>query len=149
VTLASPISLADIGESSLDDALPWDRIQAAGFGQPGQLAPSIAKLVTEENARQRRDPDYRWWLADIAAVEKLRSQKSLSLNIETRKADRAALETERLARENDRRAARQQPVLKSISELDSAELPDVILDQAVQVAGDMVQFGSPLAARRQ
>jgi carboxyl-terminal processing protease len=149
VTLASPISLADIGESSLDDALPWDRIQAAGFGQPGQLAPSIAKLVTEENARQRRDPDYRWWLADIAAVEKLRSQKNLSLNIETRKADRAALETERLARENDRRAARQQPVLKSISELDSAELPDVILDQAVQVAGDMVQFGSPLAARRQ
>ena len=149
VTLASPISLADIGESSLDDALPWDRIQAAGFGPPGQLAPSLAKLVTEENARQRRDPDYRWWLADIAAVEKLRSQKSLSLNIETRKADRAALETERLARENDRRAARQQPVLKSISELDSAELPDVILDQAVQVAGDMVQFGSPLAARRQ
>ena len=149
VTLASPISLADIGESSLDDALPWDRIQAAGFGQPGQLTPSIAKLVTEENARQRRDPDYRWWLADIAAVEKLRSQKSLSLNIETRKADRAALETERLTRENERRAARQQPALKAISELDSAELPDVILDQAVQVAGDMVQFGSVLAARRQ
>ena len=149
VTLASPISLADIGESSLDDALPWDRIQAAGFGQPGQLTPSIAKLVTEENARQRRDPDYRWWLADIAAVEKLRSQKSLSLNIETRKADRAALESERLARENERRAARQQPALKAIGELDSAELPDVILDQAVQVAGDMVQFGSALAARRQ
>ena len=149
VTLASPISLADIGESSLDDALPWDRIQAAGFGQPGQLTPSIAKLVTEENARQRRDPDYRWWLADIAAVEKLRSQKSLSLNIETRKVDRAALETERLTRENERRAARQQPALKAISELDSAELPDVILDQAVQVAGDMVQFGSALAARRQ
>jgi carboxyl-terminal processing protease len=149
VTLASPISLADIGESSLDDALPWDRIQPAGFGQPGQLSPSIAKLVTEENARQRRDPDYRWWLADIAAVEKLRSQKSLSLNIETRKADRAALESERLARENERRAARQQPALKAIGELDSAELPDVILDQAAQVAGDMVQFGSALAARRQ
>lgn len=149
VTLASPISLDDIGESSLDDALPWDRIQAAGFGQPGQLTPSIAKLVTEENARQRRDPDYRWWLADIAAVEKLRSQKSLSLNIETRKAERAALEEARLARENERRAARQEPALNAISELDSAELPDVILDQAVQVAGDMVQFGSALAARRQ
>jgi len=149
VTLASPISLDDIGESSLDDALPWDRIQAAGFGQPGQLTPSIAKLVTEENARQRRDPDYRWWLADIAAVEKLRSQKSLSLNIETRKAERAALEEARLARENERRAARQEPALKAISELDSAELPDVILDQAVQVAGDMVQFGSTLATRRQ
>lgn len=149
VTLASPISLADIGESSLDDALPWDRIQAAGFGQPGSLSPSIAKLVTEESARQRRDPDYRWWLADIAAVEKLRGQKSLSLNLETRKTERAALETERLARENERRAARQEPALKAISELDGASLPDVILDQAVQVAGDMVQFGSALAARRQ
>ncbi len=149
VAIASPISLADIGESALDDALPWDRIQAAGFGQPGQLTPSIAKLVTEENARQRRDPDYRWWLADIAAVEKLRSQKTLSLNIDARKAERAALETERLARENERRASRKEPALKAISELDSATLPDVILDQAVQVAGDMVQFGSPLAARRQ
>ena len=149
VAIASPISLADIGESALDDALPWDRIQAAGFGQPGQLTPSIAKLVTEENARQRRDPDYRWWLADIAAVEKLRSQKTLSLNIDARKAERAALETERLARENERRASRKEPALKAISELDSATLPDVILDQAVQVAGDMVQFGSALAARRQ
>ncbi|MGA1423913.1 MAG: carboxy terminal-processing peptidase [Steroidobacteraceae bacterium] len=149
VPLASPISLKDIGESSLDDALPWDRIQPAGFGQPGQLTPSIAKLVTEESARQRRDPDYRWWLADIAAVEKIRGQKSLSLNIETRKAERAALEAQRLARENERRTAQQQPALTAISELDSAELPDVILDQAVQVAGDMVQFGSALAARRQ
>ncbi len=149
VAIASPISLADIGESALDDSLPWDRIQAAGFGQPGQLTPSIAKLVTEENARQRRDPDYRWWLADIAAVEKLRSQKTLSLNIDARKAERAALETERLARENERRASRKEPALKAISELDSATLPDVILDQAVQVAGDMVQFGSALAARRQ
>jgi carboxyl-terminal processing protease len=141
--------LQDIGESALDDALPWDRIQPAGFGQPGQLTPSIAKLVTEENARQRRDADYRWWLADIAAVEKLRGQKTLSLNLETRKAERAALEAQRLARENERRTARQQPALTAISELDSAELPDVILDQAVQVAGDMVQFGSALAARRQ
>ncbi|MFZ9872436.1 MAG: carboxy terminal-processing peptidase [Steroidobacteraceae bacterium] len=149
VPLASPISLKDIGESSLDDALPWDRIQPAGFGQPGQLTPSIAKLVTEESARQRRDPDYRWWLADIAAVEKIRGQKSLSLNIETRKAERAALEAQRLARENERRTAQQHPALTAISELDSAELPDVILDQAVQVAGDMVQFGSALAARRQ
>lgn len=149
VPLASPISLQDIGESALDDALPWDRIQPAGFGQPGQLTPSIAKLVTEENARQRRDADYRWWLADIAAVEKLRGQKTLSLNLETRKAERAALEAQRLARENERRTARQQPALTAISELDSAELPDVILDQAVQVAGDMVQFGSALAARRQ
>ncbi len=149
VPLASPISLQDIGESALDDALPWDRIQPAGFGQPGQLTPSIAKLVTEENARQRRDADYRWWLADIAAVEKLRGQKTLSLNLETRKAERAALEAQRLARENERRTARQQPALTAISELDSAELPDVILDQAAQVAGDMVQFGSALAARRQ
>lgn len=149
VALASPISLKDIGESALDDALPWDRIQAVGFGQSAVIAPSIARLVTEENARQKADPDYRWWLSDIAAVEKLRSQKSLSLNFETRKAERAALEAERLARENARREARGLPALKEITELESEDLPDVTLDQAVQVAGDMVQFGSALAARRQ
>jgi carboxyl-terminal processing protease len=143
VDLASPINLKDVGESALDDALPWDRIQGADFRALDSRLPSIAKLAMEETARQQRDPDYRWLVSDIAAIEEVRAQKSLSLNLEKRKAERARLESDRLARENTRRAARAEPPLGSIAELDTAKLPDVILDQASEVMVDMLYTGQP------
>ena len=143
VDLASPINLKDVGESALDDALPWDRIQGADFRALDSRLPSIAKLAMEEAARQQRDPDYRWLVSDIAAIEEVRAQKSLSLNLEKRKAERARLESDRLARENTRRAARAEPPLGSIAELDTAKLPDVILDQASEVMVDMLYTGQP------
>jgi carboxyl-terminal processing protease len=103
VELASPISLKDVGESALDDALPWDRIASADFRALDSKLPSIAKLAMEEAARQNRDPDYRWLVNDIAAIDTLRQQKTISLNIEARRAERTRLEAERLARENGHR----------------------------------------------
>lgn len=141
VVLASPVSLQDVGESALDDALPWDRIQAASFSTSNELNPSIAKLVAAESNRQKLDPDYRWLLADIAAISALRESRSVSLNLERRRAERKALESARLDRENARRVALQLEPLKSVEELETVEQPDVILDQAVQVMGDMVQSG--------
>ena len=142
VELASPISLKDVGESALDDALPWDRIAAAEFRSLDSTLPSIAKLATEESARQGRDPDYRWLVNDIAALDTLRAQKTISLNLEARRAERARLEAERLARENARRVARTEKPLQDIAELDSAKQPDVVLDQAAEVMVDMLKLNA-------
>jgi len=143
VELASPINLKDIGESALDDALPWDRIQGADFRALDTQLPSIAKLAMEENARQQRDPDYRWLVSDIAALNEMREQKSLSLNLEKRKAERTRLENERLSRENARRSARAETPLKAIGELDGSKLPDVVLDQSAEVMVDMLKTTAP------
>ncbi|MFM7396941.1 MAG: carboxy terminal-processing peptidase [Gammaproteobacteria bacterium] len=143
VELASPISLKDIGESSLDDALPWDRIDRADFRALDTRLPSIAKLSVEENARQTRDPDYRWLVDDIAALDRLREQRSLSLNLEKRRAERAGLEANRLARENARRVARSEEPLKSIEDLDTSKQPDVVLDQSAEVMVDMLKTAAP------
>jgi carboxyl-terminal processing protease len=145
VGLASPISLKDVGESALDDALPWDRIQGADFRALDARLPSIARLSMEESARQKRDPDYRWLVSDIAAIEEVRGQKSLSLNLETRKAERARLEAERLARENTRRLARAEPAAKTVADLDASKFPDVILDQSTEVMVDMLKTGGQVA----
>jgi len=143
VELASPINLKDIGESALDDALPWDRIQGADFRALDTQLPSIAKLAMEENARQQRDPDYRWLVSDIAALNEMREQKSLSLNLEKRKAERTRLENERLSRENARRSARAETPLKAIGELDGSKLQDVVLDQSAEVMVDMLKTTAP------
>ena len=142
VALASPISLQDIGESALPDALPWDRIAPVPFRELEPRPPSIAQLANEERARQERDADYRWLVADIGAIDGQRARKSVSLNLEERRAERDRLEAERLARENARRAARAEPPLASIADIDGSKLPDVQLDQAAQVMADIVAKGA-------
>ena len=143
VELASPINLKDVGESALEDALPWDRIQGADFRALDTQLPSIAKLAMEENARQQRDPDYRWLVSDIAALNQIREQKLLSLNLDKRKAERTRLENDRLDRENSRRSAHAETPIKGISELDGSKLPDVVLDQSAEVMVDMLKTTTP------
>jgi carboxyl-terminal processing protease len=143
VELASPISLKDIGESALDDALPWDRINRAEFKALDTRLPSIAKLALEENTRQNRDPDYRWLVEDISALNRLRDQRALSLSLEKRRAERAQLEANRLARENARRVARAESPLASIEDLDVSKQPDVVLDQSAEVMVDMLKLSAP------
>ncbi|MCP5472642.1 MAG: carboxy terminal-processing peptidase [Sinobacteraceae bacterium] len=139
VALASPISLEDVGESALDDALPWDRIAGVPFRTDDSSAPaSITSLALEESNRAKNDPDYRWLVSDIAALESMRQQKSVSLNLQTRREERARLEAQRLERENTRRVSQQQTPLKSVEEIDAAATPDVVLDQAAEVMADMV-----------
>lgn len=145
VLLASPIPLSEVGESSLDDALPWDRIESAEFRTEAVRLPSIARLITQEKTRQERDPDYRWLVKDIESIDELRSRRSLSLNLEERRAERVTLEQARLARENERRQASGEATVATIEELDESELPDVALDQAVEVMVDVVV--TPPAAR--
>ena len=144
VPLASPLDTKEVGESALESALPWDRIAGVPFrvSTASAAVPPVAALATEEDARAQRDPDYRWLLSDIAAIDSVRGQHSVSLNLKARREERARIDAERLARENSRRAAKNLPPLKSVEELektkDKDEAADVVLEQATQVMADMV-----------
>jgi hypothetical protein len=100
----------------------------------------VATLASAEDLRAQHDPDYRWLVSDIAAIDTLRSQHSVSLNLKLRREERAHEDKERLDRENNRRLAKNLPQLKSIAELDKAkeDQPDVLLDQAAQIMTDVV-----------
>ncbi len=152
IPLPSVISLDDVGESSLEAALPWDRIPGVPYQawrQP-QATPSVAQLTKDETTRGQKDADFRWLVADISAIETLRKQKSLSLNLPERKAEREKLDADRLARENARRAAQGKPALKSLVDNEDEEGeskqaaakaekgPDILLDQASQIMADIV-----------
>ncbi|MBX5459996.1 MAG: carboxy terminal-processing peptidase [Steroidobacteraceae bacterium] len=143
VPLPSRIDMKKVGESALDAALPWDRIPGVPFHANRRNLPPIPLLTTEETERAERDPDYRWLVADIAESDALREQKSVSLNLAKRKAEREQLDQQRLARENSRRAAKGEPPLKSLEELEKAEEPDILLAQATEIMGDMVVGSRP------
>ena len=85
--------------------------------------------------RVAADPDFRYTAEEIAAVEALRNEKSVSLNLEKRKAEREERTKEQLARENERRTAQGAPPLKSVDEV--KDPPDAILSEAAQIAADL------------
>ncbi|MGE3667896.1 MAG: carboxy terminal-processing peptidase, partial [Steroidobacteraceae bacterium] len=142
VPLASLIDLKDVGESSLEEALPWDRIPGVPYRTAAGDGVRPAVLASEEGLRAAADPDYRWLVADIAAVQEVRKQTSVSLNLKLRREERAALDRDRLARENKRRAALGQPAFKSVDEIEKDDAPDIVLKQAAEVMADMV--GGPV-----
>ncbi|HEV8017837.1 MAG TPA: carboxy terminal-processing peptidase [Steroidobacteraceae bacterium] len=146
VPLASLLDTKEVGESALESALPWDRIAGVPFKASGATAAvPLATLATEEDARAHRDPDYKWLMSDIAAIDSVRDQHTVSLNLQVRKDERARIDKERLERENSRRAAKGLPPFKSVEELEKVKdgAADVVLDQATQIMADMVTRPQP------
>jgi carboxyl-terminal processing protease len=152
IPLASVLDTKEVGESALESALPWDRIAGVPFkaSTATAAAPTVATLASAEDLRAQHDPDYRWLVSDIAAIDTLREQHSVSLNLKVRREERAREDRERLERENSRRSAKNLPQLKSIAELDKAkeDQPDVMLDQAAQIMADIVIGAHPAPAQK-
>ncbi|HXP26539.1 MAG TPA: carboxy terminal-processing peptidase, partial [Steroidobacteraceae bacterium] len=86
---------------------------------------------------------------DIAALDAMRSQKTLSLNLNTREAERKRLESERLARENAWRAAHDVKPAASLEEIKDDATAGILLDEASQIAADLVVVSAKRAAPTQ
>jgi carboxyl-terminal processing protease len=170
--MPSPIDLDEVGESSLEAALPWDRIAPADFQRHADPTPvpAATALKRVESERGRNDPDFKWLVASIETVEELRDQTSLSLNLEQRKAERAAQEQERLRLANERRAALGKPVFASLEDMeksisdagtgeaaageDAAEqdsdngADEIVLARTTEIMGDIIAGISPTGSSR-
>jgi len=141
VVLPSPIDMNEVGESSLEAALPWDRIASVPFtawSRDQRPAVALPALALAEDERSQHDPDYHWLVQDVATLDELRNEKTVSLNLKVRQDEREREEHERLARENLRRTAKGMPAVKAVSDIGNTEMPDIILAQASQVMGDMI-----------
>jgi carboxyl-terminal processing protease len=143
VPLPSLIDMEEVGESALEAALPWDRIAGVPFRAERRYRASLARLDAEEDLRAKRDPDYNWLVADIAAIDATRENKVLSLNLKTRREERARQEQEALARENTRRAAKSLAQLNTAQELEKADQGDIVLTQASEIMADMITGAVP------
>jgi carboxyl-terminal processing protease len=147
IKLPSAISTEEVGESSRDSALPWNRIRTASFKPEGSLGPMFPELQRDHDDRVAKDPNFQYAQAEIAAVEAMRAEKSVSLNLKQRQADRERRTQEQLARENARRTALGQPTIKSVDEI--KDPPDAILAEASQITADLTQIEPRYVARTQ
>jgi carboxyl-terminal processing protease len=152
ITLPSLIDANEVGESTRDRALPWDHIEPAAFHIEGDLKPMAGALQKLHEARTAGSADFKYLHDDIAALDAMRGQKSLSLNIKTRESERKRVEAERLARENAWRASRDMKPVASLEEIKDDATAGILLDEASQIAADLVVVSAkravPTQARR-
>ncbi len=152
ISIPSLIDANEVGESTRDRALPWDHIEPATFKTEGDLKATASMLQKLHDDRTADSADFRYLRADITALDSVRNQKSLSLNLKTRETERKQLDASRLERENALRAAHGQPPFKSLEEIKDDPAAGIILDEATQIAGDFaataVHKVGPTQARR-
>jgi carboxyl-terminal processing protease len=137
IALPSLIDANEVGESTRDRALPWDHIEPAAFKPEGDLKPVAAALQKLHDERTANSPDFRYLRDDIAALEAMRSQKTLSLNLKTRESERKRQDAERLERENAWRIAKGAKPVKALDEIKDDAAAGIILDEASQIAADL------------
>lgn len=137
ISLPSGIDAELVGESVRDSALPWDTVQTTRFRAGKPLDSTIQSLTASHTERAKDDPNFQYQVGLIHAAEEMRSQKTISLNIDVRRAVRAEDLEKRLKRENDRRIALHLDPVESLDDIEDSELPDVLLDQAAGIVTDL------------
>lgn len=112
---------ADIGESALPNALPWDTISSARYIPYQNFSKRLPELRKASEARQATDPDFQFMNETIAIAQGLKKQKTISLNEEKRRAEKKTQDAQRLAIENERRKAKGEEPLKAWKDDDDKE----------------------------
>ncbi|WP_134015885.1 carboxy terminal-processing peptidase [Modicisalibacter xianhensis] len=95
-----------IGESSLENALPWDTVRSVQYRQYGEPKRYLETLENLHEARIAQEPNFTYLERQASLIKQLREQQtSISLNREQRQREMDAQEGEQLSLENQRRQA--------------------------------------------
>ncbi|EDM37539.1 Peptidase S41A, protease [Pedobacter sp. BAL39] len=128
-----------IGEDTEPSALPWDEIQKSNFTAVANLNPIKTDLVRLHKERMAKSLDYKMLQEDISDMKKREGEVSVTLNEAKLKEERDAAEAKSLARVNELRSSRGLAKLKKGDKVTKEESFDFILDESLQVVGDLIQ----------
>ena len=107
IAMPTAISTEEVGESTRESALPWDRIRPVDFGRETQLTQAVAALEQAHEERIAADPDFRTLLADLDSFEKdSHAEEGFAQSQDTHRRARAAREGTTGARERTPRRSR-------------------------------------------
>ncbi len=149
INLPSAIDSKEVGESVQDSALPWDRIHGVPFGKDSGLKQAVSPLTQAHDKRVVGDADYQMLVKDIGLYEATRNQKTVSLNLKQRQAERQQIEQQRVANENERRKQTGLTPIKALADLPANDQRDAILAEAAQIAVDLKDWRKQSVAKLQ
>ena len=140
IVLPSHIDAEQIGESVRKSALPWDTIQTTRFRAGEPMDDTIDSLIVSHSERAKEDPNVQYMMQFIEDDRENRDRTAISLNLETRRDERASNMDRALQLENGRRAAIGLEALETLEDIDEDERPDIQLDQAAGIVTDLAEM---------
>lgn len=148
------VDKAEIGESALPNALPWDQVRPASYTRSGDLSPWLDILRQRHDKRVADDPEFDYVRRQLALQNTLLARDSQTLHEAQRRKQHTELEKQQLAIENDRRRSRGEKPFKSYAQMREAEEariarlqsgeqldePDPYLIETGQVLADYIEL---------
>ncbi len=113
IAFPSTIDPRKIGESALPNALPWDKIAATRYPHSKLISRLLPKLKAEHKARIAHEPGFQYLVKRIHLARQQSHQKTVSLNLAKRIAERDHQEQQRLALANSYRKAEGKAAFKN------------------------------------
>lgn len=140
IILPSPFDNPEIGESALNNPLPYDEVPAARNFQPQPVVPLFLNELRRRSAlRVAGEPEFQYTIEDMDRLRERIDRNMLSLNMANR---RAEVEAERERREQRMEARRERgPALDAVAY-------DVTLENVDEEALEKVAFDRERNHRR-
>jgi carboxyl-terminal processing protease len=128
----------DLGESSLDGALPWDTVRPVEYSQYYPIQDLLPELTRRHEERANNSADFIYLRDQIERSLKYRERTTISLNEEIVKAEREESRREEFDAENMRRLLKGLPLREWVDE-ESATDSDIAAT-ASEVTADLAQI---------
>lgn len=110
---------AEIGESSLDNPLPWDEVDSLINKENSENNVKLKEYLSKKyNERIVNNPDFNYNIKRYNIIEEITKDKEVSLNRTVRKMETKELEDKWLAITNEKMAAKNKPQLKDYKALE-------------------------------
>lgn len=141
-------------ENEIDNALAWDQIDPAEYEEQSNLALYIPELKERHESRVANNPDFAYFREIEKHYDELDSNRSISLNLETRKLKREEERAARLAPGNAFLVAKGMEPAESVSALRDAireymnergDDPDGIIKETANILGDYMSLRSGIS----
>lgn len=155
IAFPSYFDLEEVGESSRDNALPWDSIREVRHRMYEDFSPLLSILKARHQQRIQTDPDWQFMLDEINLIEEQRARQTVTLNKALREQLKAQREEKWLSIENKRRHKRQEPVFESTDAVEAFrkqqeedhKTPDPILQETANLLADYTASAALLDTR--
>lgn len=107
----------EIGESALEESLPWDKIDPAEYERIDDIRDDLPGLLELHEKRIAENPEFTYFIDRLAYVQAARNRTRVSLNEAVRRREREEMEARLLDIENKRREAKGEEPVESFDDL--------------------------------
>jgi len=147
IAYPSLFDIEEIGESALENSLPWDTIPALSYLKNEEFSSYFSVLEKKHKLRIEKDPDFIHLNGQIELLAEVRNKSYVSLLEKDRVNESQLIEVKRLKLENQLRKSKGLSLLNNIKELeeerDNALSEDkkkpnaFLLEEAGQILADL------------